>query len=150
MGTDSTQHKKKKISNKPIKKERNNNHSKDIDRDSHGIRIGYHSEAAKMPKYEEGEEMGYHSEAAKMPKYEEGEEMGYHSEAAKMPKYEEGEEMGYHSEAAKMPKYEEGEGMNIGYHSEAANVSSHRDRLHDNKDSLTEQQVDDDNVASDQ
>jgi hypothetical protein len=132
MGTDSTQHKKKKISNKPIKKERDNNHSKDIDRDSHGIRIGYHSEAAKMPKYEEGEEMGYHSEAAKMPKYEEGEEMGYHSEAAKMP------------------KYEEGEGMNIGYHSEAANVSSHKDRLHDNKDSLTEQHVDDDNVASDQ
>jgi hypothetical protein len=131
MGTDSTQHKKKKISNKPIKKERDSNHSKDIDRDSHGIRIGYHSEAAKMPKYEEGEEMGYHSEAAKMPKYEEGEEMGYHSEAAKMP------------------KYEEGEGMNIGYHSEAANVSSHRDRLHDNKDSLTEQHVDDDNVASD-
>jgi hypothetical protein len=114
MGTDSTQHKKKKISNKPIKKERDNNHSKDIDRDSHGIRIGYHSEAAKMPKYEEGEEMGYHSEAAKMP------------------------------------KYEEGEGMNIGYHSEAANVSSHKDRLHDNKDSLTEQHVDDDNVASDQ
>jgi hypothetical protein len=132
MGTDSTQHKKKKISNKPIKKERDSNHSKDIDRDSHGIRIGYHSEAAKMPKYEEGEEMGYHSEAAKMPKYEEGEEMGYHSEAAKMP------------------KYEEGEGMNIGYHSEAANVSSHKDRLHDNKDSLTEQHVDDDNVASDQ
>ena len=96
MGTNSKQHKKKKISNKPIKKERNNNHSKDIDRDSHGIRIGYHSEAAKMPKYEEGE------------------------------------------------------GMNIGYHSEAANISSHRDRLHDNKDSLTEQHVDDDNVASDQ
>jgi hypothetical protein len=132
MGTDSKQHKKKKISNKPIKKERDNNHSKAIDRDSHGIRMGYHSEAAKMPKYEEGEEIGYHSEAAKMPKYEEGEEIGYHSEAAKMP------------------KYEEGEGMNIGYHSEAANISSHRNRLHDNKDSLTEQQVDDDNVASDQ
>ena len=50
-----------------------------------------------------------------------------------------------------MPKYEEGKGIKIGYHSEAANIHSHRDRLHDNKDSLTEQQVnDDDNVASDQ
>ncbi|MDQ4013406.1 MAG: hypothetical protein M3114_07190 [Thermoproteota archaeon] len=115
MGKDSKQHKKKKISHKPVKKERNNNHSKDKDLSGHGIRVGYHSEAAKMPEYKEGEEMGYHSEAAKMP------------------------------------EYKEGEGMKIGYHSEAANISSHSDRLHDNKDSLTEQKVgDDDNDASDQ
>ncbi len=115
MGKDSKPYRKKKISNKPIKKERNNSPSKDIDLDIHGTRVGYHSEAAKMPKYEEG-----------------------------------GEEIGYHSEAAKMPKYEEGEGMNIGYHSEAANISSHRNRLHDNNDSLTKQQVDDDTAVSDQ
>ncbi|MDQ4015988.1 MAG: hypothetical protein M3136_09545 [Thermoproteota archaeon] len=115
MGKDSKQHKKKEISDKPIKKEMSNTPPKDKDLDVKGIRVGYHSEAAKMPKYEEGEEMGYHSEAAKMP------------------------------------KYEEGKGTKIGYHSEAANISSHRDRLHDNKDPLTEQQVnDDDNVASDQ
>jgi hypothetical protein len=116
MGKSSEQHqKRKKISYKPIKKEGNNNHSKNKDLDDHGIQVGYHSEAAKMPKYEEGEEMGYHSEAAKMP------------------------------------KYEEGEGRKIGYHSEAANISSHKDRLHDNKHSMTEQKVgDDDNDASDQ
>jgi hypothetical protein len=98
MGKDSKQHqKKKKISYKPVKKERKNNHSKDKDLGAQGIRVEYHSEAAKMPKYEEVED------------------------------------------------------MKMGYHSEAANISSHRDRLHDNKDSLTEQKVDDDdNDASDQ
>ncbi len=51
--------------------------------------MGYHSEAAKMPEYKEGEEMGYHSEAAKMPEYKEGEGMkvGYHSEAANPSSY---------------------------------------------------------------
>jgi hypothetical protein len=85
----------------------------------------------KIPEYKEGEEMGYHSEAAKIPEYKEGEGMkvGYHSEAANPPKERD--------EAAK-------DGVKIGYHSEAANISSHRDRLHDNKDSLTEQKVDDD------
>jgi hypothetical protein len=92
----------------------------------------------KIPEYKEGEEMGYHSEAAKIPEYKEGEGMkiGYHSEAANPPKERD--------EAAK-------DGVKIGYHSEAANISSHSDRLHDNKDSLTEQKVDDDdNDASDQ
>jgi hypothetical protein len=42
-----------------------------------------------------------------------------------------------------MPKYEEGEGKNTGYNLEATNISSHRNRLHDNNDSLTKQQVDD-------
>ena len=37
-------------------------------------------------------------------------------------------------------------------HTEAANISSHKDRLHDNKHFVTEQKVgdDDDNGASDQ
>ncbi len=96
MRKNSKQHqKKKKISYKPEKKESKSNHSKD--KDVYGIRVGYHSEAAKMPEHEEGE------------------------------------------------------GMKIGYHSEAANISSHSDRLHDNKDSSTEQKVDDnDNDATDQ
>lgn len=120
MGKDSKQHRKKKISHKPVKKEMNNNHSKDKDLSVHGIRVGYHSEAAKMPEYEEGEGM----------------KIGYHSEAANPPKERD--------EAAK-------DGVKIGYHSEAANISSHSDRLHDNKDSLTGQKVDDDdNDASDQ
>lgn len=118
MGKDSKPHQKKKISHKRVKKESNSNYSKDKDPGVHGIRVAYHSEAAKMPEYGEGEEMGYHSEAANPPK-----------EA---------------DEAAK-------DGMKIGYHSEAAHISSHSDRLHDNKDSLTEQKADDDdNDASDQ
>ena len=43
------------------------------------------------------------------------------------------------------------EGEEMGYHSEAANISSHRDRLHDNEDSSTEQKVgNDDNDRSNQ
>ena len=72
----------------------------------------------------------------------------YYDEPLGEPKSEEA----FVEEAAKMPKYEEGGGTKIGYHSEAANISSHRKRLHDNKDSLTEQKVgnDDDNDVSDQ
>ncbi len=103
-----------------------------------------------------GKNSKQHQKKKKMPEYKEGEEMGYHSEAAKMPEYKEGEGMkvGYHSEAANPPKdIDEAakNGMKIGYHSEGANISSHSDRLHDKKDSLTEQKVDDnDNDASDQ
>ena len=47
MGKDSKQHKKKEISDKPIKKEMSNTPPKDKDLDVKGIRVGYHSEGSK-------------------------------------------------------------------------------------------------------